>query len=310
MSKTMNGKNFFRLQDQKVYIGSGNLNQKLTPGVYTMKYDNRTGEAYIEEVAPAKIDKTVKTGQMGDILNLVEKFAFNVSNGIFDKHQYKSKFGIMLEGPPGTGKSQTVNSCTNAFVEKNGIVIFIGDNSVYHSGLAGQFLKKLNTIQPDLPILLVLEDLDSVPRQLEVYLTSILDGEQSPSNTFFLGTTNYLDKIPSRLIRPGRFDLIYKVDELDEATRKAYIDDKLNEFSIKASDEEKQSLYDVTNKFSFAEIRTFMAYIGFFGFESKDLAAKISRMDGKKNSYEPDIIPACQYDSPEDYQGIVEEDED
>jgi ATP-dependent 26S proteasome regulatory subunit len=271
--------NFFRFQDQQIYIGSGNLNHQLTPGCYAMKYNNRTGEAYIEQVAAAKIDKTKVTSQMTEILGIVSNFASGVKNGLFTKHSYKSKFGLLLEGPPGTGKSQTVNNCVNAFVAAGGICVFIADNAVYHSHLAGQYLKKLNLIQPGTPILLILEDLDSVDPRLEVYLTSILDGEQSPHNTFFLGTTNFMENISKRILRPGRFDLIYKVAGLDDETRKAYINDKIEEFSLSVNDTQKEELYKLTKGFNFSEIRTFMAYLGFFGFEAKNLASKIARLD-------------------------------
>lgn len=273
--------NFFRFQDQQIYIGSGNLNHQLEQGCYAMKYNNRTGEAYIEQVAAAKIDKTKMTSQMSEILGIVTTFAKGVKENKFTKHNYKSKFGVLLEGPPGTGKSQTVNNCVESFTDAGGICVFIADNAVYHSHLAGQFLKKLNLIQPNTPILLILEDLDSIDPRLEVYLTSILDGEQSPHNTFFLGTTNFMENISKRILRPGRFDLIYKVAGLDDETRIAYIDDKIEEFSLSLDSNKKQELYDLTKGFNFSEIRTFMAYLGFFGFDAKNLASKVARLDSQ-----------------------------
>jgi SpoVK/Ycf46/Vps4 family AAA+-type ATPase len=274
---TSKNKNFYRIQDTRVYIGAGNLDQKLSPGSYSMKYDRNTGEVYIEQNAVASIDKTQKTTQMNEIINITTTFAANVNSGKFVKHSYKSKFGILLEGPPGTGKSQTVNCCINAFVEAGGIVIFVADNQVYSGGNAGNYLKKLNSIDANLPLMLILEDLDSVHPAFEVYLTSILDGEQSPKNTFFLGTTNYLAKISKRILRPGRFDLIYKVDGLTDVMRLQYIKDKANEFELFLTPEKVEEMFKLTDKYNFSEIRTFMAYIGFFGFDASSLAAKISR---------------------------------
>lgn len=272
-------KNFYRIQDQRVYIGAGNLDQKLSPGSYSMKYDRNTGEVYIEQNAVASIDKTQKTAQMNEIIGIVTTFASNVNSGKFVKHSYKSKFGVLLEGPPGTGKSQTVNCCINSFVEAGGIVIFVADNTVYHGGQAGNYLKKLNSIDSGLPLMVVLEDLDSVHPNMEVYLTSILDGEQSPKNTFFLGTTNFLGQISKRILRPGRFDLIYKVEGLSDAMRRQYIDEKVAEFELKLDVAAVDEMFTLTTGYNFSEIRTFMAYVGFFGFETKSLAAKISRQD-------------------------------
>jgi hypothetical protein len=292
--------NFFSVQGSQIYVGSGNLNHQLTPGSYSMKYNQRQGEAYLEELACGKIDKTKVTKQMSEILNVVAKFATNVKEDRFVKLNYKSKFGLLLEGPPGTGKSQIVNVCIDGFVEAGGICVFIGDPAVYHSGIAGQFLKKINRIQPKTPILLILEDLDSVHPSLEVHLTSILDGEQAPSNTFFLGTTNFIERISARILRPGRFDLIYKVEALDDETRKAYINDKVTDFELKFTEAQLEKIYKLTEKYTFAEIRTYMAYIGFFGFNAKNLASKIARLDATnpENQEEPE---ADDWSSPEDF---------
>jgi ATP-dependent 26S proteasome regulatory subunit len=300
--------NFFRFQDQQIYIGSGNLNHNLTPGCYAMKYNQRTGEAYIEQVAAAKIDKTKVTSQMTEILGIVTSFASGVKSNKFAQHNYKSKFGVLLEGPPGTGKSQTVNNCVNSFVASGGICVFIADNAVYHSHLAGQYLKKLNLIQPNTPILLILEDLDSVDPRLEVYLTSILDGEQSPHNTFFLGTTNFMENISKRILRPGRFDLIYKVAGLDDETRKAYINEKIEEFSLSYDNSKKEELYNLTKGFNFSEIRTFMSYLGFFGFEAKNLASKVARLDAQ----DPEMGTEAEkdeYSDPSDFSNNGDDDD-
>lgn len=299
--------NFFSIQGSQVYVGSGNLNYQLSPGSYTMKYNQRQGEAFLEELALGRIDKTKSTPQMEEIIGVVSKFAENVKKDMFSKMNYKSKFGLLLEGPPGTGKSQIVNVAQEGFIAAGGICVFIGDNACLHSGIAGQFLKKVNRIQPNTPILLILEDLDSVDPRLEVHLTSILDGEQSPSNTFFLGTTNFIEQISSRILRPGRFDLIYKVSGLDAETRKAYINDKISDFNLKLSKAKTEEIYTLTDGFTFAEIRTYMAYVGFFGFEAKNLAAKIARLDAQDpaNQEEPEID---EYSSPEDFSNSCDDD--
>ena len=299
-------KNFYRFSDQRVFVGAGNLDQKLSSGSYAMKYDRQSGEAYIEMVANSKIDKTSKTDQMEEILGVVKSFANNVITDKFAQHSYKSKFGILLEGPPGTGKSQIVNCCVEAFIAAGGLVVFIADPAVYHSHLAGQYLKKLNTIEPNLPLMVILEDLDSVNPQLEVYLTSILDGEQSPMNTFFLGTTNFMENISKRILRPGRFDLIYKVDGLSDEVRKRYIDEKIVEFNLKLTNKKTEEIYTLTEGYNFSEIRTYMAYIGFFGFEAKNLANKIARLD-KEDPEMGQEAESDEYSDPEDYSNSIED---
>lgn len=297
MSKKNN--NFYRFQDQRVYIGAGNLDQRLTPGCYQMKLCRQSGEVYIEQMQSAKIDKTSYTPQMNEILGITNCFAKNVISGKFQKHSYKSKFGLLLEGPPGTGKSQTVNVATDGFIEAGGIVVFVSDENVYRGCAAGMYLKKLNAIEPNMPIMLVLEDLDSLQPYNEVFVTSILDGEQSPQNTFFLGTTNFLQRISERMKRPGRFDLIYKVDGLSDEMRKAYILDKVKEFELQYSKADLDKIFSLTNGYNFSEIRTYMSYVGFFGFNYEHLAGKITRLSSQKT---PDEKP--------DSDELVGEDDD
>lgn len=292
-------KNFYRFADQKVYIGAGNVDQKLSGGVYQMKLCRQTGEAYIEQVAVGSKDATSVTGQMQEIVGVTKKFAENVVNNKFKEHTYKSKFGMLLEGPPGTGKSHIVDCCVNEFTKAGGIVIFISDERTYIGGQAGQFFKKLNTIEPNLPLMIILEDLDAIQPHLEVYLTSILDGEQSPLNTLFLGTTNFIERLSPRIRRPGRFDIIYKVDGLSDSLRRKYITGKLKEFNMTSTKEAVKEIYDLTNGYNFSEIRTFMAYLCFFGFDAKNLASKITR-----------LATQTEPDEPIDHDEMYEDDED
>ena len=266
---------FYTLQGSKIYISTGNLGQKLAPGAYSMKYCRNSGEVYLAPAETAKIDDTTLTKQMKEIIGIATTFIEGVATKSIEGHGYKTKFGMLLQGPPGTGKSQTTNVVSAEFIKHGGIVIGIADHEVLDAG-AGEYMKRINTIQPDLPILSILEDLDGYPDYVERELTSILDGEQSPQNILFMGTTNFAENISDRLKRPGRFDLIYTVEGMTTTIRKKYITSKLKQFGKSTAKAQMTEYMEITKEYNFAELRTFMAYIGIFGFDAKSIAAKLS----------------------------------
>ena len=267
---------FYTTQGDRVYVSTGNLGQKLEPAGYAMKRCRNSGEPYLKPNEIAQIDDTTLTKQMKEIMGICTSFISGVKDNSIADLGYKTKFGLLMEGPPGTGKSQTVNVAAKTFIDNGGIVIGIADEDVLEYG-AGDFLKRVNSIQPDTPILVLLEDIDGYDSYIERPLTSLLDGENSPQNVFFMGTTNFCDHVSARLKRPGRFDIIYTVEGMTASVRKSYIKSRLKTFGKKVSADELKEYMNVTADYNFAELRTFMAYIGIFGFDVKSIAAKLAR---------------------------------
>jgi SpoVK/Ycf46/Vps4 family AAA+-type ATPase len=56
-------------------------------------------------------------------------------------------------------------------------------------------------------MVLVIEDIDSMPEGVRSYFLNTLDGVTSKEGIFLIGTTNYPEKIdPGLMNRGGRFD--------------------------------------------------------------------------------------------------------
>jgi len=105
-------------------------------------------------------------------------------------------------------------SCTLQFIMKNviedlkGIVIIFDAPTLFIQGM-----RALRQIQKDVPVVAIMEDLDSI---LEYYSESsvlnILDGINQVESCIFLATTNYPEKLGARVInRPSRFDKRFKI---------------------------------------------------------------------------------------------------
>lgn len=156
-----------------------------------------------------------------EILEEIKKFWLLEDE--FKKRGFVHKRGMLLHGVPGTGKTATVNHLLNLVVKQcSGVALIVP--SVKGTTVALDLLRK---IEPDRPVIVVFEDLDSYLNDDEEDLLSLLDGQHQCNNVVFLATTNYLNKLPQRIInRPSRFDAIIKVEPPSDSARRYYLSTK------------------------------------------------------------------------------------
>lgn len=149
------------------------------------------------------------------ILKHIEWFKDNKS--YFTQHGLTYKTAILLKGPPGTGKTSICRALANYM----NYDIFILNMSALCD--RGNRLAQLPKI-PEKSLILV-EDIDksidSTNMQAVQILMQMLDGMLSCDNTLFTITTNFPEKLPEELIRPGRINLQVDVGLFtrDEALR-------------------------------------------------------------------------------------------
>lgn len=131
---------------------------------------------------------------------------------------YKRSF--FLYGSPGTGKSCLVNRVAAEVIARNGIVLLNTSNPI----VIQQFLQSVRMLSPDRTIMVILEEFDAA---IKVYSESeyltMLDGQIQIDNVIYMATTNYVEKVPVRLLRPGRFNRSLETGYPDEACRRYYI---------------------------------------------------------------------------------------
>lgn len=119
----------------------------------------------------------------------------------------------------------THNSCTLQLVsrdviERGGIVIKFTSPGYFSAGI-----RKLREIQPDTPVVVLMEDIDStIIHWSETEVINILDGVDRMDKIIFLATTNYPEKLGQRIMnRPSRFDKRYKVGYPNADSRRLYL---------------------------------------------------------------------------------------
>ncbi|MBM7632071.1 ATP-binding protein [Geomicrobium sediminis] len=182
-----------------------------------------------------------------EIYRSLDQF-FQADRSFFETYNVPYKRGILLYGPPGNGKTTLVKSIANSVdapVAYWQITEFTSSDSIQ---------EVFETAQKLAPMILVIEDIDSLPDHTRSYFLNTLDGATSKEGIFLIGTTNYPEKIDPGLVnRAGRFDRGYEITAPPTALRKQYIQQLGFPMLDKSIDVDHITL--LTDGFSFAQIK-------------------------------------------------------
>lgn len=197
--------------------------ERLPAGVYELGYDGQRDIVLFNKIT-TKYDTLLDlpSPEFNHVLGELSLFLEPGSKQRFKDYGYLYKRSTLLHGIPGTGKTCLVNRIAEEVVKKDGIVIFNPNPQVLLKAF-----KVLEDIQPEVKTMVIFEELDQLAKRHEDDLLHILDGEVQKENIIYMATTNYLDKVPRRLCRPGRFPTILKVGFPGPKARRFYLKTKL-----------------------------------------------------------------------------------
>ena len=220
------------------------LVEELEPALYEVRA-GFSGPVF-EKVKPRTDHLLVfENSVMKSVMEEVDKFWGLKGN--FEKLGFLHNRGILLYGPPGTGKTALIHQISEQMVDRDDTVIF--GKSIH---LVTEALHVFRQIEPERKMLVVLEDMDEYIGYSERDTLQLLDGSNSVDNVLFLGTTNYIERFPERLTRPGRFDKLVEIGMPPKAGRVAYLNDKLTGI---VDEDEIEAIAEKTDGFSFGHLR-------------------------------------------------------
>lgn len=196
--------------------------KELPSGIYSINVDGYA-KPYFQPVAFPSDHPVSLPGLPTDFI-LKQINEFWEAKDVYKGFNFLQKRGIMLYGPPGCGKTSVIRLVCDDMIARGGIIFLINN-----FGFAVTCLSKFREVEPDRPILTLMEDIeglfagDAGVRQVQLAL-SLLDGQDQLNNVVHIATTNKPEDLADRFIkRPGRFDLVIGIHAPSAETREAYL---------------------------------------------------------------------------------------
>jgi len=136
---------------------------------------------------------------------------------LFNRLGIDAPKGVLLHGPPGTGKTMLAKAVANEsdayFITINGPEIM----SKYYGESEHKLRETFDVAEKNAPAIIFIDEIDSIaPKRAEVtgeverrvvaQLLSLMDGLKSRKNVIVIGATNRPEALDMALRRPGRFD--------------------------------------------------------------------------------------------------------
>lgn len=196
--------------------------KKLTPGFYEIKSSMSGGMFFGKvDMATEDIIKFPET-ESDSVVQEIDKFWAEEKK--FREAKLAYKRGILLYGPPGSGKTCTIKMILEDVIKRGGVAVKFDDPYAFTAGM-----KILRDIQSETPVVALMEDLDSIlSYNSESRVINVIDGVDGIDKVVFLATTNYPEKLGSRIMnRPSRFDKRFFIGMPNSQSRRIYLENKL-----------------------------------------------------------------------------------
>lgn len=210
-------RSFTYLESNKVKYDEepvSSVSSKLNPGLYIIEYI----EYPVYDVQITQHNIINRDGfdypKSNFVNDIVESFLDQEKTDLLNSCGMYNRFGVMLYGSPGCGKSTIINNISSKVIDNGGLIFIIKntDNSISH---CWDFVKKIRQIQ-DNRICILFDEFDEYMKE-ESFIKHIMDGQYSIDNCLFLMSTNYIDNIPASIKeRPSRCKYSIKIEGVQD----------------------------------------------------------------------------------------------
>lgn len=256
----------------------------LSGGMYELEYDPKQDiVTFIQSKSTHDSLVDLPGTEYEEVMNNVNMFFSDECKARFKEVGLLHKMNIMLHGIPGGGKTSIVNRIAQKVIEDGGIVLFNPNPKVLPIAFY-----VLDSIQKDSQVLVIYEELDKVVERYEGELLTLLDGELQKHNAMYVTTTNFIEDVPPRILRPGRFALTLEVGYPNEEARRFYLNIKL-----KNNKDLVEEIVKKTKDFTIDELKAVVQSVYCMGHELGATIGRIkkslSRKQDRRSEFEDDF---------------------
>lgn len=206
--------------DDTTFFPAGRVTPNLPPGYYIPGHSPHG--LFLQKKA-IKNEDLIKFPDSNSDMVITEINKFWELRNKFMEGKIQHKRGILLYGPPGSGKTCTLRQVVeNLITKQKGVVLeWPGADTLLES------YEVIRAIHPDMPIVVLMEDVDSILEGYNSKALNLLDGVHEIDRILFLATTNHPEKLGSRVVnRPSRFDKRFMIGMPNAKAREMFIEGK------------------------------------------------------------------------------------
>lgn len=229
----------------------------------------------------------------------------------FKRYGLVHKRGILLYGPPGSGKSSLVLLVQKMLVEEQDGIVFVLTAASDVSDFIGYMESGFLSVEPTRPVVVLIEDIDSLisQRDVESQLLQLLDGAKQMNNIVYLATTNHLERMEARFTnRPSRFDRVYEVGFPDLRIRSYYLRHLIQPEDLARVDVEDWAAQ--TDGLTFAHLRDIVVSVVLLNLNFADVLAHMRGLAGKAKQAARQGIDSIGFNKPGELKATMDFNDD
>ncbi|MFT4922390.1 MAG: proteasome regulatory subunit, partial [Haloarculaceae archaeon] len=216
--------------------------------------------------------------------------------GMFDEVGIDPPSGVLLHGPPGTGKTMLAKAVAN---QTDATFIKMAGSELVHKfiGEGAKLVRDLFELaRQHEPAVIFIDEIDAIAakrtesktsgdaevQRTMMQLLSEMDGFEDRGEIRIIAATNRFDMLDRAILRPGRFDRLIEVPKPDETGREQIFQIHTRQMNL-ADDVDHARLAELAEEESGADIKAICTEAGMFAIRDERTEVNMSDFE---NAYD------------------------